>query len=252
MKIVVIGGTGLIGTKLIARLKARGHDAVAASPNTGVNAVTGEGLDAALAGADVVVDVTNSPSWEAQAVLDFFTHSTRNLLAAEAKAGVGHHVALSIVGTDRPPGNDYFRAKIAQEALITASKIPWTIVRSTQFIEFIPGIADSNTDGKTVHVSPAKFQPIAADDVADALAEVVVAPPRMALMEIAGPERVGMSDAVERFLQSRNDAREVVVDPHAKYFGMELDDVVLNPGEHPWLGKIRVDDWLAASTKGAS
>ncbi len=247
MKIVVIGGTGLIGTKLVNKLRQSGHEVVAASPASGVNTITGEGLAEALAGAQVVVDVANSPSWEDKAVLEFFETSGRNLLAAEAAAGVKHHVALSVVGTDRLQESGYFRAKMAQENLIKASKIPYTIVRSTQFFEFVSSIAQSGTVGQTVHLSPALFQPIVSDDVADAMADVTVGAPVNGTIEIAGPERVRLDELVGRFLRATQDPREVVTDVHARYSGVELNDQSLTPGDNPRIGATRFEDWLSRS-----
>ena len=247
MKIVVIGGSGLIGTKLVNRLRKQGHEVVAASPKSGVNTVTGEGLAEALAGAQVVVDVANSPSWEDKAVLEFFETSGRNLLAAEAAAGVKHHVALSVVGTDRLLQSGYFRAKMAQEDLIKASKIPYTIVRSTQFFEFMGGIAQSGTVGQTVHLSPALFQPIASDDVSAAMADVTVGAPVNGTIEIAGPERVGLDELGRRFLSANRDSRKVITDVHARYFGVEVNDQSLTPGDNPRLGPTRFEDWLSRS-----
>jgi uncharacterized protein YbjT (DUF2867 family) len=249
MKIVVIGGSGLIGSKTVERLRNKGHEVVAASPKSGVNAVTGEGLADALAGAQVVVDVANSPSFEEKAVLAFFEASGRNLFAAEKAAGVGHHVALSVVGTDRLPGSGYFRAKLAQENLIKKAGIPYTIVRSTQFYEFMGAIAQSGTEGQTVRLSPAYMQPIAADDVADAMADVALAPPVNGTIEIAGPERVRLSDLVGQFLTATGDPRTVTADAHAPYFGVELDDQSLTPGDHPRLGATRFDDWISQSMR---
>jgi uncharacterized protein YbjT (DUF2867 family) len=247
MKIVVIGGSGLIGTKLVKLLRERGDEALPASPSSGVNSVTGEGLAEALAGAQVVVDVTNSPSWEDKAVLEFFERSTRNLLAAEAAAGVGHHVALSVVGTERLLQSGFFRAKIEQERLIKASKIPYTIVRSTQFFEFVDGIAQSATDGQTVRLSPAHIQPIVSDDVAAALAEVTLQAPVNGMIEIAGPERLGIDELVRRFLRAKQDARQVVTDVHARYFGIDVNNQSLTPGDNPRLGPTRFDEWLRRS-----
>src|SRR5213082_3986364 len=218
MKIVVIGGTGLIGSKTVPILRQRGHEVVAASPNTGVNSITGEGLKEAMAGTQVVIDLANSPSFEDKAVLQFFETSGRNLLAAEAAAGVRHHVALSIVGIDRSD-NGYFRAKVAQENLIKASGIPYTIIRSTQFLEFLGGIAASSADGNIVRISPGLFQPIAADDVAAIVAEVALAAPRNGIVEIAGPERAPFNEIVARYLKALGDPRQVVSDPEARYFG---------------------------------
>lgn len=244
MKIVVIGGTGLIGSKLVKLLTARGHQAVAASPNTGVNTLTGEGLAAALQGAQVVVDVANSPSFEDKAVLDFFETSGRNLLAAEAAAGVQHHVALSVVGTERLQGSGYFRAKLAQEKLIKAATIPYTIVHATQFMEFLSGIAQAGTEGQTVRLSPALVQPIASDDVASAMADAALAAPINGTIEIAGPERVGLAALVQRYLAAIGDARTVVADAAAPYFGVQLDDRSLTPGEAPRLGTIAFETWM--------
>jgi len=245
MKIVVIGGTGLIGSQLVRNLAARGHEALAASPNTGVNTITREGLAAALDGADVVVDVANAPVWEDQAVLDFFQTSGRNLLAAEAAAGVRHHVALSIVGSERLPENGYFRAKVAQEDLIKASSIPYTIVRATQFFEFVGGIAQSATVGDEIRLSPALIQPMASSDVAAALTDAALAAPVNGTVEIAGPEAMPLDELVRRFLRATQDPRKVVPDIHARYYGGILSDRSLTPGEKPWLGAIRFEDWLA-------
>jgi len=249
MKIVVIGGSGLIGTKLVRRLRQKGHEVVAASPNSGVNTITGEGLAEALAGAQVVVDVANSPSFEDGAVLEFFQTSGRNLLAAEAKAGVKHHVALSVVGSDRMPDSGYLRAKMAQEHLIKASKIPYTIVRSTQFFEFVNGIAQSATVGQTVRLSPAHLQPIASDDVVAALADATQGAPVNGMIEIAGPERIPLDELARRFLSATKDTRQVVADAHARYFGAELNDRSLTPGDSPRLGSIRFDDWLSHASQ---
>ncbi|WP_431510103.1 SDR family oxidoreductase [Variovorax sp. DAIF25] len=245
MKIVVIGGSGLIGSKVVDRLREAGHEVVAASPASGVNTLTGEGLDAALAGAQVVLDVANSPSFEDQAVLEFFQTSGRNLLAAEAKAGVRHHVALSVVGTDRLSESGYFRGKIAQEALIRAANIPYTIVHSTQFFEFLGSIAQSGADGNTVHLSPAFVQPIASDDVAAAVADYTLGAPRQGVVEIAGPERVRLSDLVQRYLKASNDPRTVVPDVKTRYFGALLQDDTLVPGPNPRLGALNFDAWFA-------
>ena len=245
MKIVVIGGTGLIGTKLVQQLRQRGHEAVAASPASGVNTLTGEGLATALAGAQVVVDVANSPSFEDQAVLDFFQTSGRNLLAAEAEAGVQHHVALSVVGTERLQASGYFRAKLAQEALIKAAQIPYTIVHATQFFEFLGSIAQSGADGQTVRLSPALVQPIASDDVALAMADAALAAPLNGTVEIAGPERIGLATLVQRYLVATGDPRTVVADAQAPYFGVVLNDQSLTPGEQPRLGTIGFEAWMA-------
>lgn len=245
MKIVVIGGTGLIGKKLVAQLGARGHEAVAASPNTGVNTLTGEGLAEVLKGAQVVVDVANSPSFEDKAVLEFFETSGRNLLAAEAVAGVRHHVALSVVGTERLQGSGYFRAKLAQEKLIRAGGIPYTIVHATQFMEFLGGIAQSGTQGNEVHLSPALVQPIASADVAAAMADAALGEPVNGTVEIAGPERVGLAALVQRYLTAIGDPRKVVADAQAPYFGVQLDDASLTPGANPRLSGITFETWLA-------
>ncbi|KOF14019.1 NmrA family transcriptional regulator [Ensifer adhaerens] len=244
MKIVVIGGTGLIGSKLVKNLRERGHDVLAASPNTGVNTITREGLAGAMDGAEIVVDVANAPVWEDKAVLEFFETSGRNLLAAEAAAGVRHHIALSIVGSERLPDNGYFRAKIAQENLIKASGIPYTILRATQFFEFVDGIAQSATVDGEIRLSPALFQPIASDDVAAALTDVALAPPVNGTVEVAGPEAVPLDELVRRFLLAKRDTRKVVPDVHARYFGAVLNDQSLTPGEKPRLGRIRFEDWL--------
>jgi uncharacterized protein YbjT (DUF2867 family) len=246
MKIIVIGGTGLIGSKLVAILKERGHEAVAASPDSGVNTLTGEGLADALAGADIVVDVANSPSFADDAVMEFFTTSGRNLLAAAAAAGIKHHVALSVVGTERLAGSGYFRGKIAQEKLIRESGLPYTIVHSTQFFEFLGGIAASAADGDTIRLSPAYVQAISSDDVALAMADYTLGAPQNGVVEIAGPERVRLADLVQHYLAFKNDPRKVVADVHALYFGAELEDDTLVPGANPRLGSIKVDTWLRA------
>lgn len=248
MKIVVIGGTGLIGSKLVNILRERGHDALAAAPSTGVNSITREGLAQAMDGADIVVDVANAPSWEDQAVLEFFETSSRNLLAAEATAGVRHHVALSIVGSERLPENGYFRAKVAQENLIKASGIPYTILRATQFFEFVGGIAQAATVGEEICVSPALIQPMASDDVVAALTDVTLAAPVNGTVEVAGPEAMPLDELVRRFLRATQDTRKVVPDVHARYFGSVLDDQSLTPGKNPRLGAIRFEGWLAQST----
>jgi uncharacterized protein YbjT (DUF2867 family) len=247
---VIIGGTGLIGTKLVNNLSQRGHEVVAASPSSGVNTFTGEGLAEALTGAQVVVDVANAPQWDDKAVLEFFETAGRNLLAAEAAAGVRHHVALSIVGADRLRASGYLRAKVAQENLIKASKVPFTIVRSTQFFEFVKGIAQSATEGQTVRLSPGLMQPIAADDVAAAVTDIAVDEPSNGTVEIAGPEPIRMDEFVRRFLSATGDARKVTGDVHALYFGTELNDqsLVPGPGAKPRLGPTRFDDWLKRST----
>jgi uncharacterized protein YbjT (DUF2867 family) len=246
MKIVVIGGTGLIGSKVVSKLREHGHGAVPASPRLGVNTITGEGLAGALEGTSVVVDVSNSPSFEDKAVLAFFTTSTRNLLAAEAAAGVGHHVALSIVGIDRSPDVGYFRAKIAQEQLIEAGPTPYSIVRATQFFEFVDGIADAATIGDEVHMAPVAFQPIAAADVAAAVADVAMNPPLNGRLAIAGPERLRFDEVIRRRLSARRDLRQVVVDPQAPYFGSVPGEQSLVPLNGAQLGKIRFEDWLTA------
>jgi uncharacterized protein YbjT (DUF2867 family) len=251
MKIVVIGGTGLIGSKVVGTLKRKGHEAIAAAPNTGVNTITGEGLADALAGAHVVVDLANSPSFEDQAAMDFFETSGRNLLAAEAAVGVSHHVALSIVGTDRTPDNGYFRAKVAQEKLITASGIPYTIIRSTQFLEFLRAIAASGADGNVVRISPGLFQPIAADDVAAIVTEVALTAPRNGIVEIAGPERAPFSKFVARYLKAVGDPREVVSDPEARYFGSRVEERSLVPLGEARLGRIGFDEWFRRSQAAA-
>jgi uncharacterized protein YbjT (DUF2867 family) len=246
MKIVLIGGTGLIGSKTVTILRQGGHEVVAASPKSGVNTITGEGLKEAMAGTQVAIDLANSPSFEDKAVLQFFETSGRNLLAAEAAAAVRHHVALSIVGTDRSD-NGYFRAKVAQEKLIKASGIPYTIIRSTQFMEFLRGIADSSTDGNKVRISPGLFQPIAADDVAANVADVALAPPRNGIVEIAGPERAPFNEIVARYLQAVGDPREVVRDPEARYFGGLVEEHSLVPLGEARLGRIALDEWLRRS-----
>jgi uncharacterized protein YbjT (DUF2867 family) len=244
MKIVVIGGSGLIGTKVVKRLTEQGNNVLAASPKTGVDATTGRGLAEALARAEVVVDVSNSPSFDDAPVLAFFENSGRNLARTEKEAGVRHHVALSVVGTDRLPDSGYLRAKLAQERLIKASGIPYTIVRATQFFEFLGAIAAAGTEGNRVRVSNASFQPIAADDVANAVSEAALSSPVNDVIEIAGPERLPMNEMVARYLKATNDPREVVSDPQARYFGTRLDDRSLVPGGNAQLGAIRLEDWL--------
>jgi uncharacterized protein YbjT (DUF2867 family) len=249
MKIVVIGGSGLIGKKVVNSLRQHGHEVVAASPSSGVNTVTGEGLAQALADAQVVVDVANAPSWEDKAVLVFFETSGRNLLSAEAAAGVGHHVALSVVGTDRLLASGYFRAKMVQEKLIKASPIPYTIVRATQFFEFVSGIAQSATEGQTVRLPPALMQPIAADDVAAAVAEAALAEPLNGTFELAGPEPIRQDDLVRQFLAATGDARTVITDPKALYYGIEMNDQSLTPSDNPRIGPTRFEGWLRRSIR---
>jgi len=244
MKIVVIGGTGLIGSKLVTKLRERGHEAVAASPNSGVNTITGEGLAQALKGASVVVDVSNSPSFEDAAVLAFFETSTRNLLAAEAEAGVGHHVALSVVGTERLAESGYFRAKIAQEKLIKGSPIPYSIVHATQFFEFVKSIAAAATDGNTVRLAPVLIQPMAADDVAGAVGEITVGKPLNGTVEVAGPVQFRLDELIRQGLSEQNDPRKVVADPEARYFGAKLAERTLVPDDNARLGETRFEDWL--------
>ena len=250
MKIVVIGGTGLIGSKTVAILRQRGHEVVAASPQSGVNTITGEGLQGALAGAQVVIDLANSPSFEDKAVLEFFETSERNLLPAEASAGVRHHVALSIVAIDRT-NNGYFRAKVAQEKLIEASGIPYTIIRSTQFMEFLRGIADSSADGNKVRIPPVLFQPIAADDVAAFVADAALAAPRNGVVEIAGPERAPFNEIIARYLKAVGDPREVVGDPGAPYWGARVEERSLVPLGEARPGRIGLDEWLRRSQAAA-
>jgi uncharacterized protein YbjT (DUF2867 family) len=247
MKIVVIGGSGLIGSNVVGRLRQKGHDVVAASPNTGVNTITGEGLAEALAGAQVVVDVANSPSFEDRAVLEFFETSGRNLLAAEAAAGVGHHLALSVVGADRLPESGYLRAKMAQEMLIKSSRIPYTILRATQFFEFVNSIIQSGADGDVVRLSPAQLQPIASDDVAAALADLAVGRPLNGMVEVAGPERIPLDKIARKVFAATADKRKVIADVHARYFGAELNDQSLTAGEKPRIGSIYFEDWLRRS-----
>src|SRR5688572_17586611 len=244
MKLVIIGGTGLIGSKLVAKLRERGHDAVAASPDTGVNTITGEGLAAVLQGASVVIDVSNSPSFEDTAVMEFFTTSTRNLLEYAAAAGVRHYVALSIVGTERVPDSPYFRAKNAQETLIKESGIPYSIVHATQFFEFVKRIADDATVGTTVRLPPVFIQPMAADDVAQAVGKTAVGPPLNGVVEVAGPEQFRFDELIRQELSAHNDPRQIVVDPHARYFGAELGERSLVPGDDARLGKIKFQEWL--------
>jgi uncharacterized protein YbjT (DUF2867 family) len=244
MKIVVIGGTGLIGSKLVNKLREHGHEAVAAAPNTGVNTITGEGLAEVLKGASVVVDVSNSPSWDDAAVLKFFETSTRNLLTHEAAAGVGHHVALSVVGTDRLSESGYFRAKIAQEKLIRESSIPYSIVHATQFFEFLKGLADISMVGDKVHLPPVLFQPMAADDVASAVGRVAAGQPVNGVIEIAGPEQFRLDELVRRRLASLKDPREVIADPKALYSGAKISEKILVPDKNARLGETRFETWL--------
>lgn len=244
LKIVVIGGTGLIGTKVVKRLREQGHEVTAASPSSGVNAVTGEGLAAALTGAQVVVDVSNSPSFEDGPVMAFFESSGRNLAAAESAAGVAHHVALSVVGTDRMLASGYFRAKLAQESLIKGSAIPYTIVRATQFFEFVGTIAHSATDGQTVRLPSAQLQPIASDDVAAAVAEAALRAPLNGIAEVAGPERIPLDDLVRQYLTATKDPRTVVTDAAATYFGTAINDESLTAGSDALLGRMRFAEWL--------
>lgn len=252
MKIVVIGGSGLIGSKLVSKLREQGHEAIAASPNSGVNTITGEGLAQVLRGASVVVDASNSPSWEDAAVLNFFETSTRNLLTNEAAAKVRHHVALSVVGTDRLSESGYFRAKIAQEKLIKESSIPYSIVHATQFFEFLKGLADISMHGGKVHLPPVLFQPMAADDVASGVAKVAVAPPVNGIVEIEGPEEFRVDQLVARRLAALRDPREVIADPHARYDGAEVSERTLLPGKDARLGETRFDTWLKQSAAGAA
>ena len=244
MEIVVIGGSGLIGSKLVTKLREHGHDAAAASPNSGVNTVTGEGLAEVLKGASVVVDVSNSPAWEDAAVLTFFETSTRNLLTYEAAAGVGHHVALSVVGTQQLAESGYFRAKIAQEKLIKESSIPYSIVHATQFFEFLKGLADISFDGEKVHLPPVLFQPMAADDVASGVGRIAVGPPGNGIVEIGGPEQFRLDELVRRRLATLKDPREVIADPRARYSGAEVGERTLVPGKDARLGETRFETWL--------
>jgi uncharacterized protein YbjT (DUF2867 family) len=248
MKIVVIGGTGLIGSKVVKNLRHKGQEVVAASPSKGINSVTGEGLAAALAGAQVVVDVANAPAWEDKAVLEFFETSGRNLLAAEAAADVGHHLALSVVGTDRLLAGGYFRAKMAQENLIKASPVPYTIVRATQFFEFVEGMAKSATEGQTVRLPPVLMQPIVSDDVAAAMAEAALSQPLNGTVDLAGPDPIRQDELVRQFLNATGDARKVVADPRALYFGIPVNDQSLMPGNKPRLGPTHFADWLSRKT----
>jgi uncharacterized protein YbjT (DUF2867 family) len=245
MKIIIIGGTGLIGSRVVAKLREQGHEAIAASPNTGVNSITGEGLAEAMKGASVVVDVSNAPAWEDEAVMKFFKTSTQNLLAQEAAAGVKHHVALSVVGSERMLESGYFRAKIAQEDLIKASTIPYSIVRATQFFEFVKGIADVSAEGNQVKLPPVLIQPMSADDVAAAVAEVAVNKPANGMLEIGGPEKFRLDEFVRKGLAANKDPREVVADPQARYYGITVTERTLIPENSAKLGKTRFADWLA-------
>ena len=247
MKIVVVGGTGLIGSKLVRKLIERGHEAIAAAPKTGVNSITGEGLAEALKGASVVVDVTNSPSWEDAAVLNFFETSTRNLLTFEAAAGVGHHVALSVVGTERLLESGFFRAKMAQENLIKSSSVPYSIVRATQFFEFINAIADFSTEGNTVRLPPALIQPMAAEDVATAVCRVALGSPVNGTVEVGGPEKFRLDELVRRALVASKDPREVIADPQGRYYGIQVSETALIPGSEARLGETRFETWLSQS-----
>lgn len=251
MKIVVIGGTGLIGSKTVAILRQAGHEAIAASPSKGIDSYTGEGLREAMAGAQVVIDLANAPSWEPGAVLDFFQTTSRNLLAAEAEAGVQHHVALSIAGTDRMPGNGYFAAKVAQERAIIDSGLPYTVVRATQFMEFLGGIAGAAADGDVVKLAPGQFQPIAADDVAALVADVALAVPRNGVVEIAGPERAPLDEFIARYLKAVGDPRAVVRDPEARYFGGRVEELSLVPLGVARLGRIGMEEWLRGAQAAA-
>jgi uncharacterized protein YbjT (DUF2867 family) len=250
MKIVVIGGTGLIGSKLVERLREDGHEPLAAAPDTGVNTLTGEGLDEALEGAQVVVDVANAPAWDDAAVMDFFRTSTRNTLAAEAAAGVKHHVALSVVGADRLPESGYMRAKVAQEEIVKTGSVPYTILRATQFFEFIGRIADSSADGETIRLAPVFVQPESADDVAAALADVAVSEPVNGIVELAGPEQFRLDELARRVLSANNDPRPVAADVHARYYGAELDEHSLTPGSKARIAPTRFEDWLSRSAAG--
>jgi len=252
MKIVVIGGTGRIGSKLVNQLRDHGHEALAASPHSGVNSVTGEGLEDALKGASVVVDVTNSPSWEDAAVLKFFDTSTRNLLAIEVVAGVGHHVALSVVGTERLLESGFFRAKMAQENLIKDSPVPYSIVRATQFFEFVKNIADFSTDGNTVRLPPVLIQPMAADDVASAVARVAMGSPVNGIVEVGGPQRFRLDELVRLDLAARKDPRHVTADPQARYFGVKVTENTLIPSDDARLSERRFEDWLSAAPQSGS
>ena len=252
MKIVVIGGTGLIGSKVVKKLRADGHDALAASPGTGVDIITGKGLAEALQGTQVVVDVSNAPDWDDAAVMDFFQTSARNIRAAEVAAGTGHHVALSVVGTDRLQDSGYFRAKLAQEEALKAGPVPYTILRATQFFEFIGAIADSGTRDGTVLLPPVLFQPEAADDVAATLADIAEKPPVNGTIELGGPERLQLDEFVRRFVSAKDDPRQVVTDSHAPYYGIQVDERALIPGDNARIGTTRFADWLSQSATPAA
>lgn len=245
MKIVVVGGTGLIGSKLVEKLRRAGHEPLAASPDTGVNSLTGEGLPEALEGAEVVVDVANAPDWDDAAVMEFFQTSSRNILAADAAAGVKHHVALSVVGADRLPESGYLRAKLAQEEMVKTGSVPYTILRATQFFEFIGRIADSSADGDTIRLAPVFVQPESADDVAAALADLAVSEPANGIVELGGPEQFRLDELARRVLSANNDPRPVKADVHARYFGTELDDHSLTPGSNARIAPTRFEDWLS-------
>jgi uncharacterized protein YbjT (DUF2867 family) len=252
MKIVVIGGTGLIGSKLVEKLRPAGHEPLAAAPESGVDTYTGKGLDQALEGAEIVVDVSNAPVWDDEAVLDFFQTTSRNILAVEIARGVSHHVVLSVVGTDRLPDSGYFRAKLAQEEVVRAGSVPYTILRATQFFEFLARIADSSTEGDTVHLPPVLVQPEAADDVAAALADVAVSAPLNGVVELAGPEAFRFDELTLRVLRAKNDPRSVTADVHARYFGAELSDHSLTPGSNARIAPTRFEDWLSQSVAPAA
>lgn len=249
MKVVIIGGTGLIGSKVVERLKALGHEARAAAPSTGVNTLTGEGLPEALSGARVVIDVSNSPSFEGEAATDFFLAAGRNLLAAEQASGVAHHIALSVVGTERLQASGYFRGKLAQEALVQASPVPWTILRSTQFFPFIEGIIQFGAVGREVHLSSALVQPVSPDDVADALVDLALGEPLRGMVEIAGPEAICLDRFAARYMSAKGDDRRIVAEPDLPYFGAAIDDQSLTPGANPRLGAIHLADWLVAAVR---
>ena len=252
MKIVVIGGTGLIGSKLVEKLRRAGHETLAASPESGVDAYSGKGLERALEGAQVVIDVSNAPDWDDAAVLDFFQTTSRHLLAVETTTGMRHHVLLSVVGTDRLPDSGYFRAKLAQEDAVGAASVPYTILRATQFFEFMGRIADSSMNGDTIHLAPVLVQPEAADDVAAALAQIAQGEPVNGIVELAGPEQFRLDELARRVLEAKNDPRQVKADIHARYFGAELEEHSLTPGDNPRLAPTRFEDWLRGSTPAAA